>query len=198
MMQFIFLHVTCSCIFHVNVSFHFFISGCDVFLSDRLHMAPKHKSTPTRNPLGFRSSSSDPPVPPLHVRFYDGKAQQNFLKNFQRRDVHLECHVILSDFSNTPLPGVIRTRGWESIYEIPLRCPIVFIQEFYSNIHGIDTSVPQFAMTFIGTRIVVTPNLISEILHVPKVSQPNYPSCQHLRTVSKDELLSHSSETPSV
>ena len=33
MMQFIFLHVTCSCIFHVNVSFHFSISGCDVFLS---------------------------------------------------------------------------------------------------------------------------------------------------------------------
>ena len=73
MMQFIFLHVTCSCIFHVNVSFHFFISGCDVFLSDRLHMAPKRKSTPTRNPLGFRSSSSDPPVPPLHVRFHDGE-----------------------------------------------------------------------------------------------------------------------------
>jgi len=103
-------------------------------------MAPKRKSTPARNPLGFRPSSSD--TPPLHVRFRDGKAQQDFLENFQRRGVHLERHVILSDFFDTPLLGVIRTRGWESLCEMPLRCPIVFIQEFYSNIHGIDTSIP--------------------------------------------------------
>ena len=64
--------------------------------------------------------------------------------------------------------------------------------------HSIDTSVPQFVMTFRGTRIVVTPNLISEILHVPRVSHLNYPSCQRLRTVSKDELLSHFYETPSI
>ena len=62
--------------------------------------------------------------------------------------------------------------------------------------HGIDTSVLQFVTTFRGTHIIVTPNLISEILHVPRVSHPNYPSCQHLRTVSKDELLSHFYETP--
>ena len=64
--------------------------------------------------------------------------------------------------------------------------------------HSIDISVPQFVMTFRGTRIVVTPNLISEILHVPRVSHLNYPSCQCLRTVSKDELLSHFYETPSI
>ena len=50
-------------------------------------------------------------------------------------------------------------------------------QEFYSNIHGIDTSVPQFAMTLRGIRIVVTLDLISEILHVPRVSHPDYLSC---------------------
>ena len=64
--------------------------------------------------------------------------------------------------------------------------------------HSIDTSMPQFVTTFRGTRIVVTPNLISEILHVPRVSHPNYPSCQRLRIVSKDELLSHFYETPSI
>jgi len=45
----------------------------------------------------------------------------------------------------------------------------MFIQEFYSNTHGIDTSVPQFVTTFKGTRIVVTLNLIFEVLHVPRV-----------------------------
>ena len=62
----------------------------------------------------------------------------------------------------------------------------MLIQEFYSIIHGIDTSVPQFATTFRGTHIVVTPDLISEVLHVPRVAHPDYPSCERLRTVSRD------------
>ena len=47
-----------------------------------------------------------------------------------------------------------------------MRCPVMFIQEFYSNIHGIDTFVPQFVFTFRGTRIVVTPDLIFEVLYI--------------------------------
>ena len=76
-------------------------------LTDRLHMAPKRKSTPTRNPFGFGSSSSY--TPSLHVQFHDEKAQQDFLKNFKKRGIHLERHIILLNFSNTPLPSVIRT-----------------------------------------------------------------------------------------
>ncbi|XP_075665344.1 uncharacterized protein LOC142635008 [Castanea sativa] len=162
-------------------------------------MAPKRKSTSTQNLFcSMSSSSSDPPVPPLHVRFHDEKAYQDFSKNFSKRGVHPKRHVILLDFSDTPLPDVIHTRGWESLCKVPLRCPTVFIQKFYSNLHDIDSSVPQFVTTFGGTCIVVTPDLISEILHVPKVSHPDYPSCQRLRTVSKDELLSHFCETPSI
>ena len=71
-----------------------------------------------------------------------------------------------------------------------MRCPVMFIQEFYSNIHDIDTSVPQFVSTFRGTRIVVTPDLIFEVLHVLRVAHPNYPSCKRLQTVSRDDLLS--------
>ena len=48
-----------------------------------------------------------------------------------------------------------------------------------------------------GTRIVVTPDIIYEILQVPLVSHPDYPACPHLRTMSKDELLSLFCETPS-
>ena len=73
----------------------------------------------------------------------------------------------------------------------------MFIQEFYSNIHGIDTSVPRFTTTFQGTCTVVTPDLISGVLHVPRVAHLDYPSYQRLRIVSRDELLSHFCETPS-
>ena len=106
--------------------------------------------------------------------------------------------MILSNFFNTPLPDVIHTRGWESLCKIPLRCPTMIIQEFYSNMNGIDTSVPQFATHIRGTRIVVTLDLVFEILHVPQVAHPDYPGCQCLRTVSKDDILSHFCETPSL
>ena len=45
--------------------------------------------------------------------------------------------------------------------------------------------------------MVVTPNIISEVLHVPRVAHPDYPGCERLQTVSKDELLSHFCKTPS-
>ena len=170
-----FYHVTCSCIFHAFVPFLFFFFAlfllCSLSLSHRLRMAPKCKSNPTQNPFRSRfSSSSDLLIPSLHIRFRGEKAHQDFSENFSKRGVHPERHVILSDFAGTPLPDVIHTRGWESLCEIPLRCPIVFIQNFYFNMHGIDTSVPQFAIGLQGTRIVVTLNLVSKILHVPWVA----------------------------
>ena len=108
-----------------------------------------------------------------------------------------EHQVVLSDFSDTNLPTVIYSRGWESLYGVPITCPSVIIQEFYSNMHGFDSSIPHFLISILGIRIVVTPELISDVLHVPKVSHPDYPSCPRLRTVSKDELMSLFCETPS-
>ena len=47
-----------------------------------------------------------------------------------------------------------------------MRCHGVFIHEFYSNMHAIDTSVPQLTMVFSEICIVVTLDFISEVLHV--------------------------------
>ena len=74
----------------------------------------------------------------------------------------------------------------------------MFIKEFYSNIPGIDTFVPLFATKFRGTRIIVTLDLISKVLHVLRVVHPNYPGCDRLRTMSKDKLMSLFCEIPSV
>ena len=73
----------------------------------------------------------------------------------------------------------------------------MIIQEFYSNMHGFDTSIPRFVTQVRGTRIIVTLELISNVLHVPRVSHPDYLGCPCLRIVSKDELLSLLYETPS-
>ena len=106
--------------------------------------------------------------------------------------------MVLSDFSDTALLIVIHYWGWESLCEIPMRCPTVIIQEFYSNMHGFDTSIPRFATQIRGTRIVVTLEIVFEILHIQWVLYPNYLACLCLRTVSKDELLSLFCETPSL
>ena len=52
--------------------------------------------------------------------------------------------------------------------------------------HGFDYSIPHFVTHIQGTRIVVTPDLISEVLHVLRVEFANYLDCPHLRTMSKD------------
>ena len=62
--------------------------------------------------------------------------------------------------------------------------------------HGLDSSVPLFHTRIRGTRIVVTPELVSDVLRVPKVEHLDYPNCECLTTVSKDEMISAFCEHP--
>ena len=64
--------------------------------------------------------------------------------------------------------------------------------------HGIDCSVPHFITQVRGISIPVTPQLIADVLRVPKIEFPDYPSCERLRTMSKDELMSTFCEHPSM
>ena len=105
------------------------------------------------HPMRSKAYSSSDPTP-SSVQFYDENAWKDFLENFCRRGIHLECHVILSDFSDTDLPTVIHSKGWESLCDIRVTCLSMIIQEFYSNMHGIDTSVPYFFFHVRGTHIV--------------------------------------------
>ena len=205
-MMHLYLQVTCSCIFmHMYLQVSLFVILYLVWrFSDYLSlspshfvsyiscvMAPKRKSIPSLNPLrsGASSSSSPSDPTPSHVWFCDEKAKSDFLENFSRRGIHSECQVVLSDFSNTDLPTVIYSRGWESLCGAPVTCPSVIIQEFYSNMHGFDYSIPQFITRVWGICMVVTSSIVSKVLHVPRVT--------HLRTVSKEELSSLFCETPS-
>ena len=152
-------------------------------------MAPKRKSTSARNPLYSSSSSSSDPSP-SNVWFRDDDAFKAFLENFYRRGIHLERQVVLLDFADTDLPSVIHSRGWESLCDIPVTCPLVLIQEFYSNMHRIDRSVPLFFTRVRGTRIPITPQLVADVLWFPRTEFPDYPGYESLRTMSRDELMS--------
>ena len=86
----------------------FFLSFSPSYIS--CVMAPKHKSTLSRNPLRSGASSSSSPFDPTpsHVQFHDEKAKSDFFENFSRCSIHSKCQVILSNFSDTDLPTVDR------------------------------------------------------------------------------------------
>ena len=102
----------------------------------------------------------------------------------------------MADFADIDLLNVIHSQGWESLCDIPVTCPSVLIQEFYSNMHGFNYLVPLFSTRVRGTHIVVTPQLVADVLHVPRVEHPDYPGCERLRAVSKDEIISAFCERP--
>ena len=131
-------------------------------------MAPKHKSTSAWNPLHSGAFSSSDSAP-LSLQFRDDDAHKAFSENFSRRGVHSECQVILADFANTDLPTVIHSWEWESLCDVPVTCPLMLIQEFYSNMYRIDHSVPLFFTRVQGMRIPITPQLVADVLVVPRV-----------------------------
>ena len=63
--------------------------------------------------------------------------------------------------------------------------------------HGINRFVPHFVTRVRGISILVTPQLVADVLRVPRIEFPDYPSYERLRTVSKDELMSTFCERPS-
>ena len=158
-------------------------------------MAPKCKSTPSQNPLRFGASFSSDPTP-FSIWFRDEAARKDFLENFSQHGVHLERRVILIDFADTDLPDVIHSQGWESLCDILVTCPSMSIQEFYSNMYGIDSSIPFFHIRVRGMRIVVTLELVSDVLCVSRVKHLVYPGYEHLRIVSKNEMISTFCECP--
>ena len=62
--------------------------------------------------------------------------------------------------------------------------------------HGINWSIPLFFTHVQGLRIAITPHLVADVLQVSRIEFPDYPGCEHLRTVSRDELMSAFYERP--
>ena len=63
--------------------------------------------------------------------------------------------------------------------------------------HGFDYSVPLFVTHVRGMCIVVTSDIVYEVLRVPRLEHLDYLGCDLLRIVSKDELISSFYEHPS-
>ena len=62
--------------------------------------------------------------------------------------------------------------------------------------HGIDHLVLLFFIRVRGTRIPITPQLVADVLRVPRIEFLDYPGYERLRTVFRDELMSAFCERP--
>ena len=140
MMQFL-LHVTCSCISHAYVHYFsiylLYLKCFGTFLIVSLSlplflftlvvsMERKRKSTLSWNPLRSGTSSSFDPTP-SHLQFCDDDAHKAFSENFSRRGIHSEHQVILVDFTDTDLPDVIHSWGWELLCDVPVTYHLMLI-----------------------------------------------------------------------
>ena len=113
-----FLFFSFICISFVRTLFLSFLLSLSLSLSfSLLLMAPK-KSVPSKSPICHGSSSSSS-FPPESLRFCDEKARDDFFENFYDQVIHSERQVILSNFSNTPLPCVLSSQEWASLREKP-------------------------------------------------------------------------------
>ena len=63
--------------------------------------------------------------------------------------------------------------------------------------HEFGSSVPLFSTRIRGMRIVVTLQLVANVLRVPRVEHLDYPRYERLRAVSKDEMISTFCKRPS-
>ena len=87
----------------------FFLSPLYLLVTLVVSMAPKHKSTSTRNPLHYGASTSSDHAP-LTPHFRNDDAHKVFTENFSLRGIHSKYQVILGHFADTDLPTVIHSR----------------------------------------------------------------------------------------
>ena len=144
------IHCAVGTFLIVSFSFHLLLVTLVV------SMAPKHKSTLDRNPLHFGASSSSNHAP-FSLRFCNNDTCKAFSKDFSWRGIHSERRVVLGQFADTDLPTVIHSQEWDFLCDEPVTCPLILIQEFYSNMHGINHSVPHFVTRVKGISIPITP-----------------------------------------
>ena len=210
-MMFFLLHVTRSSIFHAYVQFFFYlvdIKCAGTFLFVTLSflffqlIALWHLNGNLLRPGTLfvpRHLLLLPSLILLHLT--SGSMMIKPVRTFRRTSHDVAFIWNAKSFYQTfsiltfPLSSIVG--GWESVYGISVICPSVIIHEFYSNMHIFDYSVPHFVIRIRGTRIIVISDIVSEVLHVPRVAHLDYPDCDLLRTVSKDELSSHFCETSS-
>jgi hypothetical protein len=121
-----------------------------------------------------------------HTRFCKYKAYRQFVDNYRGRRVAIERGLVVIEFDErTPyIPAVLEAQGWVAMVKDHLPAIAKLVREFYANLHR--RAGDSFFTWVRGTKIHVTPDLISAITGAPRVRTPKYPwPVDHLPTRAK-------------
>ena len=93
------------------------------------------------------------------------------------------------EFPDYPSCEHLRTMSRDELMSSFCECPTAWGEHLF-------TPCRPFAKGVWGTHIPITLQLVVDVLRVPRIEFPDYPSCERLRTVSRDELMSSFCERP--
>ena len=156
-------------------------------------MAPKRKSTPAQNPFHSGASSSSISAP-FSLRFHDDDAHKAFSENFLD-DVFIRNAKSYWRTSPTLTFPLSFTVGNGSHYVTSQSLVLSCLS--WSFTPTCTRLIVQYLSRIWGTCIPVTSQLVANVLRVPRIEFPDYPSCERLQTVSKDKLMATFCECPS-
>lgn len=91
----------------------------------------------------------------------------------------------MSDLS-PDLDATFTSRGWEPLLVELTPHPSLLVQEFYTDIHDVSRST--FKVFLRGKMIKITPDVISSLVHTPRVVHPLFPYLS-VDTLSTDSLI---------
>ena len=204
------LHVTCSCIPHayvLSIQYILIYLNCLGFFWLSLSlplfflftfvvsMAPKCKSTLSQNPLHSRASSSPNPTP-SHIRFRDKDARKAFSENFLDEAFILNTEsfwwtslTLIYPMSFTVGVGSHRVTSRSHVHSC-------WSRSFTPTCMDLIFQYLSFILAF-KVRALLSHRSWSSMCCVPRVEFLDYPGCECLRTMSKDELKSTFCERPS-
>lgn len=97
-----------------------------------------------------------------------------FRESFSSRIVHLERHVQPNTFESIPIRPLFDPLGGDLVLSFSGCQNLNWVREFYYNIEGIDDIGPSFQTWVRSKSIVVTPDLIRELLGIDHVFPEHY------------------------
>ena len=161
-----------------------------------ISMVLKRKSTPAWNPLHFDAFFSSDHAPLFLSVFVMMMPTRHLRKTFSnlafiRNAESFYWHWLSHCHSQSGM-GVSLWRTYHLSSRADLRVLLQHARDW-----PLRTSFCYLCHTT-GISIPITPQLVTNVLRVPRIEFPDYSSCERLRIVSEDQLMSTFCERPSV
>ena len=124
--------------------------------------------------MSRRVRSRQNPPAPAQAHFRNPRARELYTQNFSTRSLIVEREVLLGELSETVIPRIFESRQWLALTTGHPTPSVELVKEFYSNIDAIADD-GSFEVSLRNIVFRVTPGMVADLLHAPRVANPTYP-----------------------